>query len=152
MTRIDMARTNKLGYAAVLGMEAYSRKSVEPRLYELIKLRASVLNGCGFCVDMHATEGAKRGIPQRTLHAVGAWQHAKGFFDERELAALALTDAVTQLGPETVTDEIWNSVARHFDEGELGGLVLAICTINVWNRVAIATEMAPPIDDKHPIV
>ncbi|MDR2320591.1 carboxymuconolactone decarboxylase family protein [Microbacterium sp. NPDC089698] len=152
MTRIDMARTNKLGYAAVLGMEAYSRKSVEARLYELIKLRASILNGCGFCVDMHATEGAKRGIPQRTLHAVGAWQHAKGFFDERELAALALTDAITQLGPETVTDEIWDAAAQHFDAGELGAIVMAICTINVWNRIAIATEMAPPIDDKHPIV
>ncbi|GAB6856558.1 carboxymuconolactone decarboxylase family protein [Microbacterium xylanilyticum] len=152
MTRIDMGRTNKLGYAAVLGLEAYARKSVEPRLYELIKLRASILNGCGFCVDMHATEGARRGIPQRTLHAVGAWQHAKGLFEERELAALALTDAVTRLGPDTVTDEIWNAAAEHFDDGELGALVLAICTINVWNRVAIATEMAPPIDDKHPIV
>ena len=152
MTRIDLARTNKLGYAAVLGMEAYSRKSLDPRLSELIKLRASILNGCGFCVDMHATEGARRAIPQRTLHAVGAWQHAKGFFEERELAALALTDAITQLGPETVTDEIWNTAAQHFDDGELGALVLAICTINVWNRVAIATEMAPPIDDKHPIV
>jgi len=152
MTRIDMSRTNRLGYAAVLGLEAYSRKSVEPRLYELIKLRASILNGCGFCVDMHATEGAKRGIPQRTLHAVGAWQHAQGFFEPRELAALALTDAVTRLGPDTVTDEIWNAAAQHFDEGELGAIVLAICTINVWNRVAIATRMAPPIDDKHPIV
>ena len=151
MTRIDLARTNKLGYAAVLGMEAYSRKSLDPRLSELIKLRASILNGCGFCVDMHATDGAKRGIPQRTLHAVGAWQHAKGFFEEKELAALALTDAVTRLGPDTVTDEIWASAARHFDDGELGALVLAICTINVWNRVAIATRMVPPIDDKHPI-
>ena len=147
-----MGRTNKLGYAAVLGLEAYSRKSVEPRLYELIKLRASILNGCGFCVDMHATDGAKRGIPQRTLHAVAAWQHAKGLFEERELAVLALTDAVTQLGPETVTDEIWNAASAHFDEGELGAIVLAICTINVWNRIAIATRMTPPIDDKHPIV
>lgn len=152
MTRIDMARTNKLGYAAVLGMEAYASKSVERRLYELIKLRASILNGCGFCVDMHATEGARRGIPQRTLHAVGAWQHAQGFFEEKELAALALTDAVTRLGPDTVTDEIWDAAAQHFDEGELGALVLAICTINVWNRVAIATRMVPPIDGKHPIV
>ena len=152
MTRIDLARTNKLGYAAVLGMEAYSRKSLDPRLSELIKLRASILNGCGFCVDMHATDGAKRGIPQRTLHAVAAWQHAKELFEERELAVLALTDAVTELGPETVTDEIWSAAAAHFDEGELGAIVLAICTINVWNRIAIATRMAPPIDDKHPIV
>lgn len=69
MTRVDMARTNKLGYAAVLGMEAYSRKAVDKRLYELIKLRASILNGCGYCVDMHSTDGARNGIPQRVLHS-----------------------------------------------------------------------------------
>ena len=152
MTRIDMTRTNKLGYAAVLGLEAYARKSVDARLYDLIKLRASLLNGCGYCVDMHSTDGAKQGIPQRTLHAVGAWQHAKGLFEERELAALALTDAITRIGPDSVTDDVWEAAAAHFDEGELGALVLAISTINVWNRVAIATEMSPPIDDKHPIV
>jgi len=152
MTRIDMSRTNKLGYAAVMGMEAYARKSVETRLYELIKLRASILNGCGFCVDMHATDGAKHGIPQRTLHAVGAWQHAKNLFEPKEIAALALTDAITALGPDTVTDEIWDAAAQHFDEGELGGLVMAICTINVWNRIAISTRMEPAVDDRHPIV
>ena len=147
-----MTRTNKLGYAAVLGMEAYASKSVERRLYELIKLRASILNGCGFCVDMHATAGAKHGIPQRTMHAVGAWQHAKNLFEPKELAALALTDALTKLGPDTVTDEIWDAAAQHFSDGELGGLVMAISTINVWNRIAIATEMAPPVDGKHPIM
>ena len=149
--RIDMSRTNKLGYAAVIGLEAYSRKSVDASLYHLLKLRASILNGCGFCVDMHATDGAKHGIPQRKLHAVAAWQHSRSLFDERELAVLALTDAVTELGPTTVTDEIWNAAAQHFDEGELGALVLAIATINVWNRIAIATEMEPPVDDKHPV-
>ncbi|MDR6866640.1 AhpD family alkylhydroperoxidase [Microbacterium resistens] len=152
MTRIEISRTNKLGYAAVLGMEAYARKAVDTRLYELIKLRASILNGCGYCVDMHATDGAAHGIPQRTLHAVGAWQHARALFEERELAALALTDAVTKLGPDTVTDEIWDAAAAHFDEGELGAIVLAISVINVWNRIAIATEMAPPVDAKNPIV
>ena len=107
MTRINIGRTNKLGYAAVIGLEGYARKSVDPDLYELIKLRASILNGCGFCVDMHATEGRKSGIPERKLHAVAAWQHSKVFFDAREQAVLALTDAVTQLGPDTVTDQIW---------------------------------------------
>ncbi|WP_336646617.1 carboxymuconolactone decarboxylase family protein [Microbacterium sp. USHLN186] len=152
MTRIDMTRTNKLGYAAVIGMEAYASRSVEKRLYELIKLRASILNGCGFCLDMHATAGAQHGIPQRTLHAVGAWQHAKNLFEPKELAALALTDAITKLGPDTVTDEIWDAAAAHFDDAQLGAIVMAICTINVWNRIAIATEMAPPVDDKHPVV
>lgn len=152
MPRIDMARTSKLAYAAVMGLEAYSRTHVDKQLYELIKLRASLLNGCGYCVDMHATDGAKAGIPQRKLHAVGAWQHSRSLFDARELAVLALTDAVTQLGPTTVTDEIWDAAAAHFDEAELGSLILAIATINVWNRIAIATEMEPPVDAKHPVV
>ncbi|AJT40357.1 carboxymuconolactone decarboxylase family protein [Psychromicrobium lacuslunae] len=152
MTRIEMTETNKSGYAAVLGLEAYARKSVQPRLYEIIKLRASILNGCGFCVDMHATDGAAHGIPQRTLHAVAAWQHARNLFEERELAVLALTDAVTKLGPDTVTDEIWAAASQHFNETELGDIVLAISVINVWNRIAIATEMAPPVDEQHPIV
>jgi len=152
MPRIDMSRTNRLGYAAVIGMEGYARKSVDPVLLDLLKLRASILNGCAYCVDMHATDGQKRGIPTRKLFAVAAWQHAPNMFDARERTVLALTDAVTQLGPETVTDDIWAAAASHFDDAELGGLVLAIATINVWNRIAISTEMSPPIDDKHPMV
>lgn len=151
MTRIKIGQTNKLGYAAVLGMEGYARKSVDAQLNELIKIRASVLNGCGFCVDMHATAGRKLGIPARKLHAAGAWQHAKNLFSPKEQSALALTDAVTRLSPEGVSDEVWEAAAEHFDDGELGALVLAIATINVWNRVAIATEMEPPIDAKNPI-
>lgn len=151
MTRIEMSRTNKLGYAAVIGLEAAARKSVEADLYEIIKLRASILNGCGYCVDMHATDGRKRGIPLRKLFAVAAWEHSPTLFDDRERAVLALTDAVTRLGPDTVTDEIWAAAAAHFDESQLGAIVLAIATINVWNRIAVATEMAPPVDAKHPL-
>lgn len=146
MTRIDIGRTNKLGYAAVIGMEAYARRTVDRELFELLKLRASILNGCGFCIDMHASAGAKHGIPQRKLHAVAGWQHAGSLFDDRERAVLALTDAITRLGPDTVTDEIWDAAARFFDDGEMGALVLAIATINVWNRIAISTRMEPPAD------
>lgn len=151
MTRIDLNRTNRTGYAAVLGLEAYARTHVDAQLYELIKLRASIVNGCGFCVDMHATEGANRGIPARVLHAVAAWQHAGELLDERQRAVLALTDAVTALGPTSVTDEIWAETARFFTEKQLGSIILAIATINVWNRIAIATGMTPPVDAKHPV-
>lgn len=151
MSRIDLSRTNRTGYAAVLGMEAYARTHVDPQLYELIKLRASIVNGCGFCVDMHATEGAARGIPARVLHAVAAWQHAGELLDPRQRAVLALTDAVTALGPASVTDEIWADAAQHLTEKQLGSIVLAIATINVWNRIAISTGMTPPVDAKHPI-
>ncbi|WZH36199.1 MAG: carboxymuconolactone decarboxylase family protein [Microbacterium enclense] len=150
MRRIDLSRTNRTGYAAVLGLEAYSRTHVDRTLYELIKLRASIVNGCGFCVDMHATDAARRGVPHRTLHAVSAWQHAGDLLDDRQRAALALTDAITRVGPESVTDAVWERAASFFSEKELGSIVLAIATINVWNRIALATGMTPPVDDAHP--
>ncbi len=146
-----MGRTNKLGYAAVIGMETYSRTHVDKRLYELLKIRASVINGCTFCVDMHITDGLKAGIPQRVLTAATAWEHAGELLTDRERAVLALTDAVTRLGENAVSDEVWERAAAFFDEGELGALVLAIATINVWNRIAISTRMTPPVDASHPI-
>ena len=152
MTRIDISRTSRLGYAAVIGMEGHARSAVDRRLLELLKIRASVLNGCTFCVDMHMTDGLRAGIPQRVLVAATAWEHAGDLLDEREKAVLALTDAVTQLGEDAVSDEVWNRAAAHFDDGELGALVLAIATINVWNRIALATRMTPPVDAKHPVV
>lgn len=152
MTRINIGQTNKLGYAAVIGMEGYARKSVDKELLELLKLRASVVNGCGYCIDMHATDARKYGIPERKLHAVAGWQHAGALFTEKERAVLALTDAITTIAPDSVTDEVWNNAAAHFSDNELGALVLAIATINVWNRIAISTEMTPPVDPKHPIV
>lgn len=152
MGRISINSTNTLGYAAVIGMEAYARKSVDPVLYELLKIRASVLNGCTFCVDMHTTAGLKAGIPQRKLTAAAAWRHAGALFDGRERAMFALTDAVTRLDADSVTEAIWDEARRWFSESELGALVLAISTINVWNRIAVATGMAPPIDAKNPLV
>lgn len=144
MTRIDIGRTNTLGYAALAGMEAYVRTHVDRELLELLKLRASILNGCGFCVDMHATAATKHRVSSRKLHAVAAWQHAGDLFDDRERAVLALTDAMTKLDADSVTDEIWDAAAQHFDDSGMGSLVLAISTINVWNRVAISTRMVPP--------
>jgi len=151
MTRIDLSRTNRGGYAAVLALEGYARTHVGKTLYELLKLRASILNGCGFCVDMHATAAAAHGVPARTLHAVAAWHHAGDLLDDRQRAVLALTDAVTLVGPESVTDEVWERAAAFFSEKELGSLVVAIATINVWNRIALATGMTPPVDAAHPV-
>ena len=144
MTRIQIGRTNRLGFAAVAGLEGYVRANVDRELLDLLKLRASILNGCGFCIDMHATAGAKHGISQRRLHAVGGWQHAGDLFDERERAVLALTDAITRVDADSVTDEIWAAAAQWFDDGEMGAIVLAIATINVWNRIAISTRMPLP--------
>jgi AhpD family alkylhydroperoxidase len=132
-------------YKAVAGMEAYSRKNNDPVLYELVKLRASMINGCAFCVDMHSREALAAGESSRRLFGLAAW-HDTPFYTEKERAALALTDSVTRLGDHGVPDDVWNTAAKHFTETELANLLMAIATINVWNRLSISTQNQPPLE------
>jgi AhpD family alkylhydroperoxidase len=129
-------------YKAVLGLERYARSNVEPQLYELIKLRASMVNGCAYCVDMHSRDAMAAGEPPARLFGLAAW-HDTEFFTERERAALALTDSVTRLGEHGVPDDVWDNAAKEFSERELADVLVAIATINVWNRIAIPTRMPP---------
>ena len=142
--RLDINSVNPDAYKAVLGMEMYARTHNDPQLYELVKLRASMVNGCGFCVDMHSADALKAGEPSRRLFAVSAWREATQLFTDREQAAFALTDAVTRLGEHGVPDDVWDEAARHFTTEELGNLLMAIVTINVWNRLAISTKQELP--------
>jgi AhpD family alkylhydroperoxidase len=107
----------------------------------LVELRASQINGCGLCVDMHARLMQQAGETDERLFAVAAWRDAP-YFSDAERAALALAEAVTRLSdrPDAVPDEIWNEAARHYDERALAGLLLAIATINVWNRLNVSTR------------
>ncbi|GAB3159380.1 carboxymuconolactone decarboxylase family protein [Micromonospora sonneratiae] len=142
--RMDLTRVAPEAYQAVFGLEKYVRANVEHTVLELVKLRASILNGCSFCVDMHSRDALAAGESSRRLFAVAAWREAP-FFDERERAALALTDAVTRLGEHGVPDEIWDRAREVWAEKELADLVLAIATINVWNRLMVTTRTPPPI-------
>ena len=146
MGRISLDQVSQKGYSHVARLDAYCRTALGAEVYDLVKLRASIVNGCGFCVNMHSTDLERLGVPARKLYAVSAWQHAGVLFDEKERSMFALTDAVTKLGPDTVTDEIWDEAARHFSAEQLGDLLLAISTINIWNRLAIATETTPPVE------
>ena len=143
MSRMDMAAVAPEAYQAVLGLEKYVRTNVDHTVLELVKLRASMLNGCAFCVDMHSREALAAGEDSRRLFAVAAWREAP-FFDERERATLALTDAVTRLGEHGVPDDVWDAAAKVWSEKELADLVVAIATINVWNRVAVTCRTQPP--------
>ena len=107
----------------------------------LVHLRASQINGCGVCVDMHARQMRKAGESDERLFAVAAWRDTP-YFSDAERAALALTEALTRLSdrPDAVPDDIWNETARHYDERTLAGLLLAISTINVWNRLNVSTR------------
>lgn len=144
MSRLTITDVAPDAYKAVMGMEMYARRTVDSKLLHMIKLRASILNGCGFCVDMHSTEALAEGESSRRLFGVAAWREATSLFTERELAALELTDAVTRLGEHGVPDEVWDRAAAQFDKTELGNLLIAIATINVWNRLAVTTRMDLP--------
>ncbi|SCL38741.1 alkylhydroperoxidase AhpD family core domain-containing protein [Micromonospora rhizosphaerae] len=146
MSRIDMATVVPEAYQAVLGLEKYIRANLDHTVLELVKLRASMLNGCAFCVDMHSRDALAAGESSRRLFAVAAWREAP-FFDERERTALALTDAVTRLGEHGVPDEVWDAAAKVWSEKELADLVVAIATINVWNRIAVTSRTQPPTEE-----
>ena len=132
-----------LAPAVYRAMAAFDRSiDLDPALRELIKIRASQLNGCAYCLDMHTRDARAAGEDERRLATLAAWREAP-FFTERERAALALTDAVTRLGEHGVTDEVWTTAAAHFDEPELAQVVWAIAAINSWNRIAVATHLLP---------
>jgi AhpD family alkylhydroperoxidase len=144
MSRLSLDQLKPGAYKAVMGMEMYARANNDPVLYHLVKLRASMMNGCAYCVDMHSREALAEGEDSRRLFGVAAW-HDSPFYTDRERAALALTDAVTRLGEDGVSDEVWDAAAKEFNPEELGNLLIAIATINVWNRLSISTRTQPPV-------
>ena len=121
--------------------KAISRVRISPGLLELMHLRASQINGCGVCAVQHPKLARKLGESDDRIFAVAAWRDAP-FFTDAERAALALTEAATRLAdtPDPVPDDVWEDAARHYDEQELAALVLAIASINVWNRLNVATR------------
>ncbi len=118
----------------------------DPALRELVKLRASQINGCAYCVDRHWSIAERAGETEQRLHAVVVW-HEAPFFTARERAALALCEAVTLISENQVPDRIWGEASKHFDDDEITQLLFAIITINAYNRLAISTGMQPPRSD-----
>jgi AhpD family alkylhydroperoxidase len=111
------------------------------KIFDLVHLRASQINGCSVCVDMHARMAKRKGETDERSFTVAAWRDAP-YFTDAERAALALTESVTRLSdrPDPVPDDVWNEAARHFDEKQLAALVLSIAVINVWNRLNVTTR------------
>ncbi|TPQ42400.1 alkylhydroperoxidase [Bradyrhizobium guangdongense] len=119
-----------------------TKRGLPEKLLELVHLRASQINGCSVCVDMHPKIARKAGETDERIFAVSAWRDTP-YFTDAERAALALTEALTRLSDraDPVPDDIWNEADTHFDEAELATLILAIATINVWNRLNVAIKM-----------
>ncbi|WP_329052996.1 carboxymuconolactone decarboxylase family protein [Streptomyces violaceus] len=115
---------------------------VEPELIELVRIRASQINGCAFCLDMHTRDARAQGETEQRLYTLNAWRETP-FFTERERAALALTEAVTLVHDGRVPDEVYAEAAEVFDENQIAALIWAASVINAYNRIAIATRMVP---------
>ncbi|KIQ57084.1 carboxymuconolactone decarboxylase family protein [Pseudomonas fluorescens] len=141
--RLDYYSASPGAMKAMIGLEAMtSRLSIEPALLHLVKIRASQLNGCAFCTDMHSVEARRLGETERRLYAVAVWRDS-GFFTPREHAALAWTEAVTRLVRSQVPDEVYALARGCFSEEELVDLTLAISAISSWNRLAVSFRQRP---------
>jgi AhpD family alkylhydroperoxidase len=143
--RLDIHAIDPKAQQAVFAMERYVRESgLDAGLYELVKIRASQLNGCAYCLDMHTRDARKGGEDQRRLDVLSAWREAPELFTDQERAAFAFTEAVTRIGDGGVPDDVWNAVAAEFDQQTVVQLLMAVATINVWNRLAVATHQELP--------
>jgi len=141
--RLDFGAVASDAERAISGLDAFvARSTLEPSLLELVRLRASQINGCAYCIDMHTKDARKRGETEQRLYALTAWRETP-FYTERERAALAWTEALTLIAETHAPDAVYEEVREHFDEAELAALTVAVIAINAWNRVAIGTRMVP---------
>ncbi len=137
-TRLNYQSVDPDSLKAMLELEKYTRNSgLEHSLLELIKTRASQINGCAYCLDIHTKDARKAGETEQRLYGLSAWREAP-YYTERERAALAYTEFVTLVADKNVPDDIYENANKHFSEKELVALTMAIIAINGWNRLAIA--------------
>ncbi|HEY3557136.1 MAG TPA: carboxymuconolactone decarboxylase family protein [Kribbella sp.] len=142
--RMNFSKVSPAGFRAVYGVENYVQGVLDHTLLHLIKVRASMLNGCAYCLNMHTTDALKEGETSQRLFGLAAWRDSS-FYDDRERAALALTDAVTILERTGVPDDVWDAVLEQFGEEGAANVLLAIGTINLWTRLNVATRRQPEL-------
>ena len=138
--RMSIAKLEPDFLQAVLGLEkTVQATGIDRRYLHLIKLRASQINGCGYCVELHVREALEDGLDPRMLHMVVVWRESS-FFDERDRAVLEWTESVTLLAQTGVPDSAWETVRAQFSEKEVAELTMAVATINVWNRMNVSSR------------
>ncbi len=139
--RIDINKLEPNAYKGMIGLEKYIRSTnLQPLLREMIKIRASQINGCAYCIDMHSQEALKLGEKQRKIFALSAWKESP-LFSEDERAVLQLTEEITMVSTHGVRDETYNSALKFYSENELAQIIMQVIIINSWNRIAISTNM-----------
>ncbi|MER6994522.1 carboxymuconolactone decarboxylase family protein [Streptomyces sp. NPDC000410] len=141
--RLEWAKHAPEVYKAMVRLDAAARQGLDPVLLELVKIRASQLNHCAFCLDMHSKDALAAGESVDRIVQLSALEESPHFYTPKELAALELTEAVTVLTDGFVPDEVYEKAAKHFDEAELAQLVATIAVINAWNRFGVTHRLAP---------
>jgi AhpD family alkylhydroperoxidase len=143
--RIDVSKVSPAAYKAVAALQSYvDQSSLEPKLRELIKIRASQINGCAFCIAMHTRDARKIGETDERMHLLNAWREAP-VYNARERAALAWTEALTLITDGHVPDAVYEQVRKQFSEKEMVDLTAAVVVINTWNRIMIAFRVPPQV-------
>lgn len=143
--RMSIRDVDQNAYSAVLGLQKYvNAGDLGHGLIALVDIRASQLNHCAWCLDMHVAEAREAGVSQRQIDLVAAWEEAGELFTEREQAALAFTEQVTLISQDGVTDQVWARVRAEFSEQETVHLLMTIATINVWNRMNVTVRTGLP--------
>jgi AhpD family alkylhydroperoxidase len=142
-TRINLNKVSPELYDAMVVLSTAAAKDIDPELAELIKIRASQMNHCAFCLDMHTTDARKQEISEQKLALLPAWEEAVDIFTEQEQAALALTEEMTDTRRH-VSDEVYARAAEAFTERELGQVIAMALTINAWNRIGVTTRLPLP--------
>ncbi|AMQ06580.1 MULTISPECIES: carboxymuconolactone decarboxylase family protein [Sporosarcina] len=128
---------------AMMKLEGFIKTSgLDAKLYEFIKIRASQINGCAYCMDMHTRDSRKMGETEQRIYLLNAWREVP-FYSDKERVVLELTEAVTRISEQGVSQDLYERVRAHVDEAEYVAIIMAINTINAWNRIAISTGMFP---------
>lgn len=141
--RLDWYKISPGAYKAMAGLEGFVKGSgLEPALLELVRMRASQINGCAYCLDMHSKDARAAGETEQRLYELNAWRETP-FYSERERAALAWTEALTLVHETHAPDDVYEEVRKHFTEEEVVSLTAAIVSINGWNRLAIGFRAVP---------
>ena len=144
--RIDLAKKAPKVYRAMIALDAAAREGFDEQLAELVRIRASQLNHCAYCLNMHTVDARKGGETEARIYLLSAWEEAGDLYTEKEQAALLLTEAITVMSShEYVSDDVYAQAAKHFEEEELAQLIALIFTINSWNRIAVSTRKRPDV-------
>jgi AhpD family alkylhydroperoxidase len=142
--RIDVEQAAPDLYRAMLRLDgAVAKSGLDARFQDLLKFRVAQMNGCAYCMDMHGRDAVAGGERPERLYVVAGWREAGALFDERERAALAFVEEITEIADHGVSDEVYDMVSEHFSEAEVAALIFLAMTINAWTRLGVAAKLTP---------